>query len=90
LDFRYVFLAGIPALASPSRATACFDPSSYLPVATVSDAEINDYRLAITMRYRFDPAMRIERPEEQNSTDQALPNSAMRSTLSEVFAPASR
>lgn len=58
----FVFRQSVGTL--DTRVTAYFDPSSYLPVATVSDAEINDYRLAVTTRYRFDPAIRIERPEE--------------------------
>lgn len=51
-----------------TRVTAYFDPASYRPVATVSDADVNGYRLAITTRYRFDPAIRIEQPEEKASS----------------------
>lgn len=51
-----------------TRVTAYFDLASYRPVATVSDADVNGYRLAITTRYRFDPTIRIERPEEKASS----------------------
>lgn len=58
---RFVFNQTVGALES--RVTAYFDPVSHLPVATVAEAEVNDYKVVATTRYRFDPAIRIERPE---------------------------
>lgn len=58
---RFVFNQTVGALAS--RVTAYFDPVSHLPVATVSEAEVNGYKVVATTRYRFDTAIRIERPE---------------------------
>lgn len=42
--------------------TAHFDLVSRLPVATVSNATVNDYKVTITTRFRFDADIRIEAP----------------------------
>lgn len=57
---RFVFNQTVGVLES--RVTAWFDPATRLPVAVVSNAEVNGYKVVATTRYRFDPAIRVEVP----------------------------
>ncbi len=56
----FVFSQTLGALET--RVTAWFDPATRLPVAVVSNAELNGYKVVATTRYRFDPAIRVEVP----------------------------
>jgi hypothetical protein len=56
----FVFNQTVGALEN--RVTAWFDPATRLPVAVVSNAEVNGYKVVATTRYRFDPAIRVEIP----------------------------